>query len=262
MMTLAERIKLKKKMIQQRTAVRKRAGTPLVQKSTLPKKTIEKQIAKDKKELNLLLKKQSDEKVKKMKTVQANTRKVQSDKKDAKKVEDAKKPGFLKRLQKEYPYKIPPKGTDDLGKGQAITIGRSRTKSNTVDDSDYGTKIKKKKKKEESFKPSANLSDAFKANTENGFNPLSPESMAKNKSEKSPKSKNKKDPNYKLYDNVLGKKLGMAGMTDAGYEAEENKISEYKSGGKIKKLKYGGKVMKKAKGGFMGKGAGCARTGY
>jgi hypothetical protein len=76
------------------------------------------------------------------------------------------------------------------------------------------------------------------------------------------KSKKKKDPHYKLYDNVLGKKLGMAGMTDAGYEAEEDKISEYKSGGKIKKLKYGGKVMKKAKSGFMGKGAGCARTGY
>ena len=51
-------------------------------------------------------------------------------------------------------------------------------------------------------------------------------------------------------------------MTDAGYEAEEDKISEYKSGGKIKKLKYGGRVTKKAKGGFMGKGAGCARTGY
>ena len=51
-------------------------------------------------------------------------------------------------------------------------------------------------------------------------------------------------------------------MTDAGYEAEEKEISEYKSGGKIKKLKYGGKVMKKAKGGFMGKGAGCARRGY
>ena len=261
MMTLAERIKLKKKMIQQRTAVRKRAGTPLVQKSTLPKKTIEKQIAKDKKELNLLLKKQSDEKVKKMKTVQANTRKVQSDKKDAKKVEDAKKPGFLKRLQKEYPYKIPPKGTDDLGKGQAITIGRSRTKSNTVDDSDYGTKIKKKKKKEESFKPSANLSDAFKANTEDGFNPLSPESMAKNKSEKSPKSKKKKDPNYKLYPGKTAKKYNLKYMTDAGYE-DEDKISEYKSGGKIKKLKYGGKVMKKAKSGFMGKGAGCARRGY
>ena len=111
-------------------------------------------------------------------------------------------------------------------------------------------------------KPSANLSDAFKANTEDGFNPLSPESMAKNKSEKSPKSKKKKDPHYKLYDNVLGKKLGMAGLTDAGYEAEEKEISEYKSGGKIKKLKHGGKLMKKSKGGFMGKGAGCARTGY
>ena len=111
-------------------------------------------------------------------------------------------------------------------------------------------------------KPSANLSDAFKANTEEGFNPLSPESMAKNKSEKSPKSKKKKDPNYKLYPGKTAKKYNLKYMTDAGYEAEEDKISEYKSGGKIKKLKHGGKVMKKSKSGFMGKGAGCARTGY
>jgi hypothetical protein len=158
------------------------------------------------------------------------------------------------------------------GAGAAYLLGDDSNKSsestrkpkfdNTVNDEGTGAEINKKKKKEESFKPSANLSDAFKANTEDDFNPLSPESMAKNKSEKSPKSKKKKDPHYKLYDNVLGKKLGMAGMTDEGYEAEEDKISEYKSGGKIKKLKYGGKVMKKAKSGFMGKGAGCARTGY
>lgn len=76
------------------------------------------------------------------------------------------------------------------------------------------------------------------------------------------KSKKKKDPNYKLYSGKTAKKYDLKYMTDAGYEDEEDKISEYKSGGKIKKLKYGGKVMKKAKGGFMGKGAGCARTGY
>ena len=150
---------------------------------------------------------------------------------------------MIKRIRAKYPYKIPPKGTDDLGKGQAITIGKK------------------------SFKPSANLSNAFNANTEDGFNPLSPESKAKNNPKNPPKLKNapkKKDPDYKLYSGDLAKKYDLKYMTGEAMERDEEKriADGAKSGGHLKKLKHGGKVTKKSKGGFMNKGAGCARRGF
>jgi hypothetical protein len=116
-------------------------------------------------------------------------------------------------------------------------------------------------------KPSSDLRDAFNANTEDGFNPLSPESKAKNNPKNPPKLKNapkKKDPNYKLYSGDLAKKYDLKYMTGEAMERDEEKrfMDGAKSGGHLKKLKHGGKVTKKSKGGFRGKGAGCARRGF
>ncbi len=128
-------------------------------------------------------------------------------------------------------------------------------------------RIRAKTNGKKSFKPSANLSNAFNANTEDGFNPLSPESKAKNNPKNPPKLKNapkKKDPDYKLYSGDLAKKYDLKYMTGEAMERDETKriADGAKSGGHLKKLKHGGKVTKKSKGGFMGKGAGCARRGF
>ena len=220
MSALQDRIKLKKEMVQKRTAARRKAGEPLSQKSSLSKEERKDKIANDKIKLELQLKNQSDKKVEQMKKVKANTAKTQA----AKKVKDAKKPGLIKRIR-------------------AKTNGKK------------------------SFKPSANLSNAFNANTEDGFNPLSPESKAKNNPKNPPKLKNapkKKDPDYKLYSGDLAKKYDLKYMTGEAMERDEEKriADGAKSGGHLKKLKHGGKVTKKSKGGFMGKGAGCARRGF
>ena len=220
MSALQDRIKLKKEMVQKRTAARRKAGEPLSQKSSLSKEERKDKIANDKIKLELQLKNQSDKKVEQMKKVKANTAKTQA----AKKVKDAKKPGLIKRIR-------------------AKTNGKK------------------------SFKPSANLSNAFNANTEDGFKPLSPESKAKNNPKNPPKLKNapkKKDPDYKLYSGDLAKKYDLKYMTGEAMERDETKriADGAKSGGHLKKLKHGGKVTKKSKGGFMGKGAGCARRGF